>query len=285
MHKRKVDINEIVKDVHTKSKAAAKSKGLSFDLKLSGKVEPIWVDPQRISQLLENLVSNGIKFNKEKGKIIIYSSKENVDGRDFIKVAVEDTGMGISEDKLPKLFRKFNPLGATMTRSYGGVGLGLAICKNIVRLHGGEIWAESEEDIGTRFMFRLPVYRKEDEFDFLLDWALERAKYNNLELSLIVFGLKDTGYANEEALLELEKTAQSIIKGPEDMVMRFNGGKEIALMAGTNRDGAEKIVKRLKGKTKLSLNFGISVYPEETGTKEDLVKRVKKDMVRKKDIL
>ena len=285
MRKKKVNINEIIKDVYADIKDSADKKGLGFNLELSDRLEPTWVDPERITQVLKNLVSNGIKFNKQKGKITIHSSREGIDGKDFVQVTVEDTGTGISKDDLLKLFKEFNPLDASMTRSYGGVGLGLAISKNIIRLHGGEIWAESKRDVGSRFIFTLPIYNKDDEFNFLLDWTLERAKSNDMKLTLMIFGVKDPENADEKVLTEVEEAVRSVIKGPEDMVVRFKGGDLIALMAGTGREGAEKILKRLREKVKVSLYFGMSVYPDEADTKEDLIKKVKEETAGKKNLL
>ncbi|MFC1508162.1 sensor histidine kinase [Candidatus Omnitrophota bacterium] len=163
IQRKKVNINDVIKDVHNKVKDYAEERNLIFNLELSDRLKTIWLDPERVKQVIKNLVLNAIKFNKQKGKIVILSSEEEVDGREFIKVTVEDTGAGISEENLLKIFKEFNPLDSTMTRSYGGVGLGLAICKNIIKLHGGKIWAESKEDDGSKFIFILPAYKKDEK--------------------------------------------------------------------------------------------------------------------------
>lgn len=285
MHKRKMNINEVIKAVYAEVKSGAEKKGLGFDLELSSELEPIWLDPDRVKQALRNLVSNAIKFNKQKGKITICSARESVDGRDFVRVTVGDTGTGISKEDLPKLFKGFDPLDASMTRSYGGVGLGLAICKNIIRLHGGEIWVESEKGMGSRFIFTLPIYKKDDEFNFLLDWAIERASDNDLKLTLIMFELKNKKDVNERVLVELEEVIKSAVRGPEDKVVRFASGALIAVMAGTGREGAEKILKRLKKVIKVSVNFGIGVYPDKARAKDELIKEAQEDLKSKKNTL
>ncbi|MDP8229655.1 MAG: ATP-binding protein [Candidatus Gorgyraea atricola] len=285
MHRRKENINRLIEGVYGRVKDVAGKKGLAFSLDLSGELEPTWLDLDRITQVLNNLVSNAIKFNKEKGEIKISSTKEIVGDSESIKIIVEDTGAGISKENLPKLFKEFNPLDASMTRSYGGVGLGLAISKSIVRLHGGSIWVESEKGLGSRFIFTLPVYKRNNEFNFLLDWAIERAKYNDLKLTLIIFGLKNPKDANENTLAELEKTIQSAVRGPEDKVVRFDDKDLIAVMAGTDLEGAEKILKRLKKKVKAPLNFGIGTYPDKTQVKGELIKGIEKELKDKKNIL
>ncbi len=285
MHRRKLNINDIIRAVYEQVKKDVEKKELGFDMKVSDELEPTWLDPDRINQALKNLISNAVKFNKKKGRIIIYSSKERMDGRDFVKVTVEDTGAGISKEELPKLFKEFNPLDASMTRSYGGVGLGLAMCKNIIRLHGGDIWVESEKGAGSRFIFALPIYNKDDEFNFLLDWAIERARDNDLKLSLIVFELKNSKGDTENRLADLEKAIQSSVRGPEDKVVRFSGGDLIAVLAGTDKEGADKILKRLKKKLNVPVNFGIGIYPDRARAKEELVENAKQDLETKKHSL
>lgn len=285
MHKRKMDINELIKDVYSSVRSSAEKKNLEFDLKLSDNVELTWFDPDRLGQALRKLILNAVKFNRENGRIEIYSSKEYIDGNEFIKVAVHDTGIGISKEDTLRLFKDFNPLDTRMTRSYPGIGLGLAISKNIIQLHGGEIWVESEKDVGSKFIFTLPIYRKDGEFNFLLDESIERARYNDLKLALIIVEIRNQKDANEETLADLEKGIHSVVRGPEDKVTRFKEGEFLVIMAGTDRRGAVKIIGRIKDRVKIALNFGIAVYPDEAENKEDLIKQAEKALKTKKFIL
>ena len=155
--KRKMDINAIIKDVCGTAESSVAKKNIGFDLDLSDEVGLSYFDPERIGQALKNLILNAIKFNKENGKIKIFSAKERMDGREILKIGVEDTGIGISKKELPYLFKRFRPLDASLTRSYRGAGLGLIICKGIIELHGGQIWAESRENVGSKFIFTLPI--------------------------------------------------------------------------------------------------------------------------------
>ncbi len=109
-------------------------------------------DEQRLSQVLDNLVNNAIKFSHPGGTITLRLRDE----RSFVRIEVQDMGIGISADKLEKIFDRFYQADGSATRRYGGVGLGLAICKSIVDAHGGKIWAESEVGKGSRFIFTLP---------------------------------------------------------------------------------------------------------------------------------
>ncbi len=110
------------------------------------------VDENKIEQILTNLLDNAIKFNRDKGLIKVYS--QEVDG--FIKVVVEDSGTGIPQKHLPRIFERFYRVDNARSRELGGTGLGLSIVKHIVQLHGGDVGVESVEGIGSKFWFTLP---------------------------------------------------------------------------------------------------------------------------------
>jgi two-component system phosphate regulon sensor histidine kinase PhoR len=112
----------------------------------------ISADKDRIEQVFTNLIDNAIKFNKEKGTIRIYS--QEVNGK--IKVIVEDSGIGIPERDIPRIFERFYRVDKARSRELGGTGLGLSIVKHIVELHGGSVGVESTEGFGSKFWFILP---------------------------------------------------------------------------------------------------------------------------------
>lgn len=109
-------------------------------------------DPACFSMIISNLISNAIKYNKKNGKIFI-RVKDNIDK---IQIEVEDTGIGIKEEYIPRLFSKFFRVRDEKTRNIEGTGLGLAIIKHIVDEHRGEIRVESQIDRGTKFIISLP---------------------------------------------------------------------------------------------------------------------------------
>ncbi|WP_107826524.1 response regulator [Mucilaginibacter yixingensis] len=112
-------------------------------------------DSLRLKQVLTNLLSNGIKFTSY-GEVFMHISLLNrANNQLILQFEIKDTGIGIPEDKLPRLFKAFSQVDSSTTRSYGGTGLGLAICERLVNLMGGEIYANSKPMVGTSFVFTL----------------------------------------------------------------------------------------------------------------------------------
>ena len=110
-------------------------------------------DITRLRQILVNLISNAVKFTNE-GEVLVSVKSKKTEGNKYkILFSVKDTGIGIPEDKMNRLFRSFSQVDSSTTRNYGGTGLGLAICKRLVNLMGGEIWVESEAGKGSTFNF------------------------------------------------------------------------------------------------------------------------------------
>ncbi len=142
-----------------------KNKAAQRNVVIKKELDPqlgfIEADEQRFRQILINLLYNAVKFSKpERGAVTITAKKEG----DMARFSVMDTGIGIKEEDLGKLFQRFEQLESGTTRKYGGSGLGLAISKQLVELHGGKIRAESKFGEGSTFTFTLPLkaYKKEE---------------------------------------------------------------------------------------------------------------------------
>lgn len=143
-------INEILKLI--KENAAEHSIIMKTDF--DPELKSIKADRRAFKQILFNLLSNAIKFSKQQGGIVTVSAKKE---GDLAKISVLDTGIGIKEEELPRLFRKFEQLDSGTSRKYEGTGLGLAITKQLVELHGGRIRVESRYGEGSNFIFSLPI--------------------------------------------------------------------------------------------------------------------------------
>jgi signal transduction histidine kinase len=111
----------------------------------------------KITNDLFNPLSNAFKFSKKEGVIVTVTT--NKEG-DFARFSVSDTGIGIKEDDVKRLFKTFEQLDSGTSREYGGTGLGLAISKKLVEMHRGKIWVESKYGEGTTFIFTLPLVVK-----------------------------------------------------------------------------------------------------------------------------
>lgn len=126
----------------------------------------LWADPDRIFQVLTNLLSNALKFSPEGGQVWLSASLTSARSPDFLDSSIpevlfqiKDQGRGIPRDKLETIFERFQQVDASDSRKKGGTGLGLAICRSIVEHHGGQIWVESVVGEGSSFYFTLPVER------------------------------------------------------------------------------------------------------------------------------
>ncbi|MCA9401274.1 MAG: hybrid sensor histidine kinase/response regulator [Candidatus Omnitrophica bacterium] len=153
------EVNHLIKEVAGAHEALVKEKGLSLSYHFTDDLPTIPVDIDKISQVLNNLISNAMKFT-EKGSIDIRTVA--FEDANHLEICIKDTGIGIAKDDLGKLFRKFQQLGDPSTRKSGGSGLGLAICYEIIRQHGGKIWMESELNEGSTVHFILPIKERRD---------------------------------------------------------------------------------------------------------------------------
>jgi signal transduction histidine kinase len=146
------DINATIKEVADAQEIVAQGKGLYLRTELAPDLGKIEFDCDKTIQVLTNLINNALKFTAQ-GGITITSAK---DGH-FVRVAVKDTGEGIKEEDIHKVFQEFQQVGAEKYGKSGGTGLGLAISKEIIEAHNGKIWVDSKYGVGTEFIFTLPA--------------------------------------------------------------------------------------------------------------------------------
>ncbi|MBA3868920.1 MAG: response regulator [Anaerolineae bacterium] len=146
------DPASLVNEAVTTARGLVERRGLDLQLEIQPDLPKIWVDATRIRQVLFNLLSNAVRFT-DVGSVIISVRREEKE----IVFAVTDTGIGIAEEDMPRLFKDFQQLDGTTRRQHGGAGLGLAISRRFVELHQGRISVESEPGIGSTFTFTLPI--------------------------------------------------------------------------------------------------------------------------------
>lgn len=147
-----VDLIEVIEGVADIWQPLMAERGQILRRSLPNSMKRLNLDLGKIVTVLDNLLNNAMKFSEEKGVVGISLSYQT--GK--VLISVSDTGVGIPESKLSRVFESFYQVEDHMTRRHEGIGLGLSLAKRIVELHGGHIWAESVEGKGSRFLFNLP---------------------------------------------------------------------------------------------------------------------------------
>jgi PAS domain S-box-containing protein len=169
----RVALVDVIRGAIESAQPAADAKGIRVESVLDGRRGVVSGDAGRLQQVIWNLLSNAIKFTPKGGRVQVLLERVN----SHIEVTVSDTGIGISPEFLPHVFGRFTQQDSTPARKYGGLGLGLAISKQLVELHGGSIHAKSAgEGHGAAFIVRLPLVLVEP------DEAAERRADDGLEL-------------------------------------------------------------------------------------------------------
>ncbi len=153
-----VSLSDILEEVFARFEAPAENKGLDLQLEYSDKALSVWGDRNELDRILNNLVSNAIKYTP-KGKVCVSMEQ----AQDFARITVADTGIGISQDAQNQLFQEFFRAPNAKATGETGTGLGLAIVKDLVERYGGQIKVESAEAQGSKFIVSLPVHHNEGD--------------------------------------------------------------------------------------------------------------------------
>ena len=156
-------IREMLLETSKAMEFRAREKGLELRVKIDSKIaEMVLGDPGRLRQVLVNLIGNAIKFT-ETGGVTLRLERRGADSEPRYRFSVRDTGMGIPKESQARIFDAFSQADGSTTRKYGGTGLGLTICRNLVLKMDGEIWVESEPGQGSCFTFEIPMNTVTDE--------------------------------------------------------------------------------------------------------------------------
>lgn len=155
LHTSSCSIVEIVREISVSVEDYVKRKGITLNFYTDVQEKTIICDVDKVERILLNLLSNAIKFTDEGGRITIFLN----DGDSFITLTVEDTGVGIPQDKLEQIFTRFHQVDKTLSRNYEGSGIGLSLVKSMVEMHGGTISVISTPGKGSKFTVTLPVHQ------------------------------------------------------------------------------------------------------------------------------
>jgi signal transduction histidine kinase/ActR/RegA family two-component response regulator len=220
------DLVALIDSVIRHSQGAAAEKGLALR-SISDRAEGIYTgDPTRIRQILQNLVSNALKFTTTGGVTIIASYESSK-----LQLSVRDTGMGIPADKLNTLFQKFRQVDETTTRRFGGTGLGLSICRELTHLMGGDISVESAEGVGSTFKVAIPIERVRQARPVMQTAAQPvAAKRGRSDLRLLAAEDNPTNQMVLRALLEMAGVTATFVNNGVEAVEAWRDGRWDAIL-------------------------------------------------------
>ncbi len=218
------ELEEVMGNLATIVGIRSQEKNLEFLLETAPNVPSSLIgDPLRLGQVLINLAGNAVKFT-EKGEVTIRAELEQDEGDQVtVRFTVQDTGIGMSSRQIDNLFRPFTQADTSITREYGGTGLGLTISKRLIEMMGGTIWVESELGKGSRFIFTVCFNKAEQQTDFA---------QSDLKLfhGLRVLAVDD----NESILLHIKKYLETFTF---DVVIADNGLDALSAVRKANDDG------------------------------------------------
>jgi signal transduction histidine kinase len=215
-----LDLNEVWQPIIMMGQQSAQDKGLGWRCEIPGDLPQVWGDRTRLRQVALNLVHNAIKFTTVGEVVLIVHTDHSL-----VTIQVSDTGLGIPPEEQEFIFDEFRQSDRTTARGYGGLGLGLAICKRLIEMHGGHIWVEStgQEGAGSSFFFSLPVIQpasdsREGRRRSRMGWLLLAEKHSRAGKELHDH-LAEHGY--HVVRLEIDKESSSWISpllnaGPRD---------------------------------------------------------------------
>ncbi len=278
LSRERVDLGGLFRHVAGAFGPRASAKGLSFQVSVPEQGALIYADPDKIMEILTNLVDNAMKFT-DAGQIILSARP----GGEKVECVVEDTGAGISTEDLPRVFGKFEQFGRVSGAGAQGTGLGLAIVKRLVELHHGTIQVESQPKKGTRFIFTLPSYSPQNALQGLIGDKVHEATVKGTKLSLLWMTAAPAGLSEME---DLERLIKRKACRREDRVIRMPRGLAL-LVPDCDREAALKVQSRCerllraalerKGPPEgIQIHCEVVVFPDGARTAEELFSRVER---------
>ena len=154
IRKESVDLAQLVQNAVDRAASKAKQRMVMVMVAGGNGLPPVYADQERLHWVVTELLDNAIKFTSDGGQVLIQLAQED----SLVRFTIRDTGIGISREELDEIFEPFHQLDSSITRRYGGVGLGLSLVHRIIDAHGSAVKVQSEPGQGTSFEFYLPVY-------------------------------------------------------------------------------------------------------------------------------
>jgi len=255
----------------------AKSRNLEIREDFPAGKAVAYVDKDAIIQVFTNLVGNAFKFTQS-GYVDISVRDEPA----YVECSVSDTGKGISEEDLPKVFAKFQQFGQAGGPGEKGTGLGLSISKGLIELHGGKIWAESKIKAGTKFIFRLPKYTAKELFKEYVTKGLKETTAGKGSLSVLVFSIKGVEGVDSEKMNAVLQNVDNLARRQADAVVK-DAQVILVVLPRTQKEEALKVAERMQGKIneylskekiRIEISSWVLSYPEDGETEKQICAKV-----------
>jgi PAS domain S-box-containing protein len=287
LDKEYIDIAMVLKQICESFEARARRRNVRISFKTSVPKVEVFADRDKIIQVMTNLMSNALKFT-EQGTIQIVLG----DHPDRIECSVEDTGRGIAEEDLPKIFDKFQQFGRVAGPGDQGTGLGLAICKGIIEMHKGHIWAESKWAQGTTMTFTLPKFTAEQLCVETISEKINQALQDKATFAVIMLNIHcKMGHQKKvEAHLwaklfrlyddwiarHLNQKHEVVFRNDRSIMLYLPGmARESALMvAGRMRQILEDAVGKWGIYEAVKLDFSVAAFPEDGQMVDSLIQKL-----------
>jgi len=273
-----MSLGEAIEGALSKLSSQAKGKGVEIAPVDLSYIPPIYADRVRIDQVLYNLVENAIKFSESGDTVTVRCYEE---GKAIVTV-VEDTGAGIPEVHQNQLFNKFHQIGRQAGAGYKGMGLGLSICKGVIEMHGGKVWAESKEGSGTKMFFSLPKIDPSIVLHKHLDTLVKAAEAAGEEFALMVvrFDVEDSDSPQCRQVIgssvkELLNSSGEFLTEKKDLALEISDFEVVFAVCNARKkriDAVKKqIAKMVKNIRESKFNdaaivpmIGVGVYPTDS---------------------
>jgi signal transduction histidine kinase len=287
LERSRMELTVLAREIIETLRPLAAQKHISIEDRLPASLPETYADADRIKQVLVNLIGNAIKYSNAEARVAV--SAESKDG--MLVVTVADTGVGIPAEFVGKVFNRFERASKVPVPGVGGAGLGLTICRELVQMHKGDIWVESEEGKGSIFSFSIPVCGEDHLLRDYLDEQIVEAERDQSCVSLVTVTIEDQAYIQEnlgvhaidEITRQLREVVTSHIRDPIDRAFALGEGRLGLVLVGTPKENIKAVKKRIQAAVEehefkagdkameISLAFDEAAYPADGETARELI--------------
>ena len=277
-----VHLGRLGEEVVASFQVEAQKKKIHLETHFDPHLPKLYVDPQKIIQIVTNLLGNAFKFTFPPGEVKIGAKKINPQ---TVQVFVSDTGIGIPKELHERIFKRFERADSTPIAGAGSTGLGLSIAKDYVELHHGKIGVESEEGKGSTFYFTLPIYTEEAFFCEFVDDLLKEAKQHHTLLSLLTLKLKKESFVDFSKFLDPIKELIKLVGLRTKGIVSLTKEGELVIVAETDQTGAKAMEGRIrsalekeptyaKNLERSDIRFSAAIYPKDGLSRQELMDHI-----------